>query len=530
MNKAHQFSIVRLIFFCLAACLAILFSFAVSPKYGPLVDAVKVLFYFVLLAYACYSFANRMIDKTTKILVVSLLMFLAFWILIRNIKWMFTPLGSVAERYLWYLFYFPMLSISSIMTWLLKVIYFPTHKSWKIISIISTSLAMILLAFILTNDLHHLCFYNVVNSSGDHGIIYWLTMGFIGLSILSFSLIAFIQQTRMGKFNRKRYLPLIIFLLGMILYVVLDLLHVWGRIDFANDWVCVLSLFAMGILWSLTYCGAIPTNNEQKMIIQNSKTDIYLLDNSLSEASFLLKNIPLSMNEIKKVISEGEYINEKRVHYLCVKIDNGYAIYSPDFSHITALKNELDSISSNICQNIQELQKKEAISSDLLTTQLQNDVLNRIENHVSVIFTQIQTLLETSDENNKEMRLKQIRYLLTICKRCSLFATYHQPSDPVSSQTLRMAFLELSEALRGLGINSSSQIYIEKNQSSDMSLILYEKMNDLVGQAVKKGATDLYFSVKQEGEDFVLGILYDTPNDDEDSLSLSVTVKGGILA
>lgn len=130
-----------------------------------------------------------------------------FWFLIRTIKFIYTENDSALERWLWYAYYIPMtliplmslfvaLSLGKLEDYRLpewtKFIYIP---------------AIILIGFVLTNDLHQMVFRFPpgglwTDSNFKQRIVYWIVFFWMTSSVLA-SLVITMFKSRVPRSKKK---------------------------------------------------------------------------------------------------------------------------------------------------------------------------------------------------------------------------------------------------------------------------------------------------------------------------------------
>ena len=161
-------------------------------------NLIANLIFFVLIFLWGISIKNRIVDKPTKIRLLTAAGLIFFWFLIRYIKYDSFDEKDTAGRYLWYLYYVPQCFVPPIaLITALGIIRKNKHTINKWLYLIFIP-AFVFASLILTNDLHQLAFSfrnNFENFSSDyrHEIIYYMTMGWIILSIISFIAVLFFK-------------------------------------------------------------------------------------------------------------------------------------------------------------------------------------------------------------------------------------------------------------------------------------------------------------------------------------------------
>ena len=134
-------------------------------------NLIANLIFFVLIFLWGISIKNRIVDKPTKIRLLTAAGLIFFWFLIRYIKYDSFGEKDTAGRYLWYLYYVPQCFVPPIaLITALGIIRKNKHTINKWLYLIFIP-AFVFTSLILTNDLHQLVFSfrnNFENFSSDY--------------------------------------------------------------------------------------------------------------------------------------------------------------------------------------------------------------------------------------------------------------------------------------------------------------------------------------------------------------------------
>ena len=107
---------------------------------------------------------------------------MVFWIVCRTVKYFLVTNPDVG-RYLWYLYYFPMLFIPFLSVFVAFSLGKPENYRLPLWSRVFYAPVTVLLAFVLTNDLHQTVFVfppdEVIMSDSVHtyGVVYFIVVG-----------------------------------------------------------------------------------------------------------------------------------------------------------------------------------------------------------------------------------------------------------------------------------------------------------------------------------------------------------------
>ena len=119
---------------------------------------IYTLVYFGLIIAWGISIKRRIIQKQTLKFLMAIVVLVLFWFMVRTIKFSYTEEASAMERWCWYSYYIPMLLIPSMSIFVsLSLGKSENFKLPKWTGLIYIP-AIILIAFVLTNDFHQLVF------------------------------------------------------------------------------------------------------------------------------------------------------------------------------------------------------------------------------------------------------------------------------------------------------------------------------------------------------------------------------------
>ncbi len=223
---------------------------------------LRVSIYIGLITAWSISVRNRIIQPQVRryLTVVSALM--VFWMTVRTIRYSLNECMWLM-RYLWYLYYLPMLFISLLSVFvslsLGKPDNFRLPKWTKFLYIPTAALLML----VLTNDLHQLVFVfpkDAVIWGNDYHYAfgYFLVIGYIVVCIIT-TLITMLIKCRILHRRNVLMLPIIPMALA-VFYSVLYVFHVSWLRTIAGDVTVVLCLLITAALESCIQCGLIQSN------------------------------------------------------------------------------------------------------------------------------------------------------------------------------------------------------------------------------------------------------------------------------
>ena len=237
----------------------------------------------------CISVRNRIIQPQVRRYLTLVSALMVFWMTVRTIRYSLDECMWLM-RYLWYLYYLPMLFIP-----LLSVLVFlslgkPDNfrlPKWTKFLYIPTAALLLL---VLTNDLHQLVFVfpeDAVVWGNDYSYAfgYFLTVGCIVLCMIT-TLVTMLIKCRIPHSRTVLMLPFIPTMVVLIYGVLYCLRVPWLRF-LAGDVTVVFCLLIIAILESCIECGLIQSNTgyEELFMVSSLGAQITNQENAVCLAS-----------------------------------------------------------------------------------------------------------------------------------------------------------------------------------------------------------------------------------------------------
>lgn len=205
---------------------------------------------------------------------------MGFWIAIRGIKYSLDTCAWLM-RYLWYLYYLPMLSIPLLALFVAAALGKPVHfRLPKQMNLLYIPTAVLLL-FVLTNDLHQLVFRfpeNAVVWMNDYryGLVYFLAVGWMVLCALT-ALVIMMVKYRVPHSCKVLVLPFVHVIMAL-LYGVCYISRASWLMLIAGDMTVVFCLVFAAALESCIQCGLIQANTGYEELFMAGRLGAQITD------------------------------------------------------------------------------------------------------------------------------------------------------------------------------------------------------------------------------------------------------------
>ena len=304
-----------------------------THKFETLLYAIFFTMWVVRIYYKLY-------DKKIRRYVLTIGFLIIFWMIIRITKSVIDI--NCLERYCWYLYYVSLIFIPAIFYVCCNSILSGINKYRKILIYM---FSFILLALVLTNDLHELVFkFNDGLQLYDD---YSYSIGYYIISVWIFYLFGggmiklAINRVKIHK-DIKVFTPIIVLLLGII-YTVL---YVLGIKPFSSMNMSIVNsvLICLGIEL-IFYLDLMPNNSRYIRTFENSNLDIMIIsiDGKTIYKTNSFNDIPKEiMRDIKNNDIKSSY-NYGNINYKLKRNEDSFVILKSDLSLLNKLKKEIKS-------------------------------------------------------------------------------------------------------------------------------------------------------------------------------------------
>ena len=351
MTKRKKKNVITTISVLLVVVFA--YSFRLIGKgsfYPTLFSYLRSFLYIGLYAAWGLSIRFRIVQKQVGGYLVGVSVLLILWFTFRTIKY-FIFWQPDAIRYMWYLFYLPMLFVPMlallIALSLVKPDGYKLPKSTAILWCVST----VLLLLVLTNNLHQLVFTfpedAVVWSDTDHGygVGYFIVIGWQVLCMLA-ALVTMLFKCRLNN-GRRRLQPVIPMAISLC-YLALNYIGVpWLRALF-GDVTAFQSFMYMLCFEACIACGFIHSNSRYADLFASSVGT----SAKITDKDFHIRYAVLNTERISKetmIQAEQNPVSAKSgmtVHTM--PISGGYAVWTEDVSALLKIKEESESLTEEL--------------------------------------------------------------------------------------------------------------------------------------------------------------------------------------
>lgn len=476
-----------IIFLTAAYVLKISRYFDVLPEY---VSMLRNLLHISVFTIWGIYVKRRIAQPRVKSYLVCSAALMVFWMIVKAFKYFIFD-DPIIARYLWYMYYLPMLFIPL----LALMTAFIIGRSSDYVSppaqkvLIAVTCALFLM--VITNDLHQLVFTFPENglqwddSNYSHNIIYYLCAGWMLLCGIT-SLIVMIFRSKLTGSGKFCFVPAIPLLLA-VLYTAVSLLDFKLIKILMNDMSVIYCILFMAILECCIWCRLIPSNMMYDKLFEASvNNSAYIVDNDYNICYSSRDSEPISGELMQKSYDSVTFTpDRKQIHNM--KISGGHVIWIENHGDMVLLHSRLQDTHEELeTRNaLLKLQYEEEKAS--LTLSEQNSLYDLLHENVLRQLDMINMLVHRyssyNEAESKQRTISKIVFVGTYIKRRKDLTLSAYTKKSLNISVLRAAIEESLNAIKRLGIHGSLFIYRENDFIPAQKLICAYDFFEAVAEA-----------------------------------------------
>ena len=468
---------------------------------GAWMSYIRAALYLLLFALWGFSLDRRIIQTQALHCLRLTAALMLLWLVLRTLKYEVVTDLTVA-RYIWYLYYLPMLFIPLFGVYIALSLGRP--EGFRLTGRIG-ALAIIpavLFLLVITNDLHQQAFAfssgvpgEPDNYSYSHGPVYFCCLGWM-VTCMFFSLILLLKKSRVPGSPKKKLTP---FVLGCatVLYGLLYLLGLPAVRRWFGDMNVMFCLLYAAIYESCIRCRMIQSNTGYVELFEATTLAACIADrtgNIVLRSRAADEDMVCPKNGLQIIRPDGMRISS-------APISGGYAVWQDNVRPLTELRTKLSENKAKIKNNKEKLQEAYLIQKKLHELTEKNRIYDEMEARYGEQITRVGQLLrqcEGAAPEEIQSALKRILLLGTYIKRSANLYFLSQEYELLPQQELR---LTIDEAVRVINVcgTECSVVYHTTGPMRSTEVARLLELLKTVTEASIGGLYSLFISVS-DGE------------------------------
>ncbi len=441
-----------------------------------------------------------------------------FWVTIRAVKWIAFLFVVVEDRFMWYMYYIPMI--------FLTLFFFFTalctgeneeyriNKKWYLFYIPS----VVLIILILTNDLHGLAFkidktMHAMGQDYSHGIVYYLAFVFI-LGMVVMSSVIILRKFSVSKNARKAAFWPAVIIIVCLLYSIAYIVKPSYGIGYYIDLTIFGCTMAIALLESFIRGGLIHSNLGHMSCFKISDINAQIL-NKQGEAVYVSENSkPLSKVDFEALKKNNPVLVNTNTLSHIAPIKGGYVAWHSDVSQIQEIISGLKILNDKLYKEVDILTIENEKKPEAARLQKINSLHSIMLKEILPFSERIQAkILQSPRTHVGELKrlLFETSMTSTYIKRKVNLILTEQTEKCIFTEEIKLCFLESFQLLRFYEKTCEINIINEYNMSLDMAMSSF----------------DLYQNILEKTR-YNFDAIYITYNFDENNMIFAVQISGDI--
>ena len=470
---------------------------------GPAVNHIRTALYLLLFALWGFSLDRRIIQRQTLHCLRLTAALMLLWLILRTLKYSVVT-DLTAGRYIWYLYYLPMLFLP--LLWVYIALSMGKSEDYRLsrgigmLSIIPAALFLL----VITNDLHQQVF---AFKSGVPGLpvsgtysyrpLYFICLGWM-VVCMAFSLVCLFRKSRIPVGEKKVIMP---FVMGcvMLLYGILYLTGIPAVRWWFGDMNVMFCLLYAAVYESCIRCRMIQSNTGYVELFEASTLAACIADRS---GRILLRSH--AAGEDMVCPQEGQrIIRPDGMRISSAPINGGYVVWRDNVRALTELRGQLNENKAEMERNRKRLQDAYQVQKKLYELTEKNRIYDALEEKNGRQTARIRQLLaqcEGADPTETRDCLKRILLLGTYIKRSANLYFLSSEYQRLPQQELRLTVDEAVRALTACG-TECGVVYRTTGPMRASEVVCLFELLEIVAEAAIDDLRSLFISVSDSAMD-----------------------------
>ena len=469
---------------------------------GPAVNHIRTALYLLLFALWGFSLDRRIIQRQTLHCLHLTAALMLLWLILRTLKYSVVT-GPAAGRYIWYLYYLPMLFLP--LLWVYIALSMGKSEDYRLsrgigmLSIIPAALFLL----VITNDLHQQVF---AFKSGVPGLpvsgtysyrpLYFICLGWM-VVCMAFSLVCLFRKSRIPSGEGKRIMP---FVLGcaMLLYGILYLSGIPAVRWWFGDMNVMFCLLYAAIYESCIRCRMIPSNTGYVELFEATTLAACIADRS---GRIVLRS--RAADENMTCPQEGQRIvRPDGMRISSAPISGGYAVWQDNVRQLAELRTRLNANKVEMERNKKKLKDGYLVQKSLHELTEKNRIYNELEAKHSRQTAQMRQMLARCERSGPAERRSLLKKVLlgTYIKRSANLYFLSSEYQWLPQQELRLTVDEAVRTLTACG-TECGVIYRTTGPMRTSEVVRLFDLLEIVAETTVDDLRSLFISISDSAMD-----------------------------
>ena len=459
--------------------------------------------YLLLFAWWGYTLDRRIIQRQVLHCLRLTAALMLLWLILRTLKYDIVT-GDQTARYLWYLYYLPMLFLPLLGVYIARSLGKPDTFRLSGRFALLALVPAVLFALVITNDFHQQVFAFkdgipglAIAGNYSHRPLYFVCLGWI-VCCIGFSLVCLFRKSRIPGGEKKVIMP---FVMGcvMLLYGIAYLTGIPAVRWWFGDMNVMFCLLYAAVYESCIRCRMIQSNTGYVELFEASTLAACIADRS---GRIILRS--RAAGEDMVCPQEGQrIIRPDGMRISSAPINGGYVVWRDNVRALTELRAQLNENKAEMERNRKRLQDAYQVQKKLYELTEKNRIYDALEEKNGRQTARIRQLLaqcEDADPTETRDYLKRILLLGTYIKRSANLYFLSSEYERLPQQELRLTIDEAVRALTACG-TECGVVYRTTGPMRSAEVVRLFELLSAVAEAAADDLRSLFISVSDSAMD-----------------------------
>lgn len=477
-TPSYTINVLLTIFLLLFANFVRVITMDTTPVMYVVSHVVVLMIYLGILVSWGTSVYDRIVSKNIRRHLIVLVALMIFWMLMRTLRltvfYHVFPVG----QWCWYAYYISMILIPLICLFAAKYIGKPEGyrlpKRWYLMYIPS----VILIAGILTNDLHQLAFrfhlgYEIGWNDYERTYLYYAAVVWI-FSCIVFMIREIVKQCRIPGTQKTIWLPIATLGVG-VAYSVLYTLDsdIFGFIEMT----AALCFTVVAIWESCIKTGLVQSNTHYDELLKYSGLGVAVVDYDYivhyrSDDAQTLTTAQMKAAKMNPVMLDGG------IRVSSSKIRGGHTLWQEDLSELMDILDELQELRTELegsnAVSMQNYRMDKKIRTLAEKNRLHDELHRQTAHQIDLLNDWLQKLTKTNDPKEKRDLLRRIVVVGAYLKRRNNLILVNEQDGFIKGEELNLSIQEMMKNLQLVGIRCAGSVGLEGDLPTDVTMQLFD--------------------------------------------------------
>ena len=477
-TQPYTINVLLTVFLLLFANFVRVVTMGTTPAMYVISHVVVLMIYLGILVFWGISVYDRIVNNNIRRHLIVLVALMMFWMLMRTLRltvfYHVFPVG----QWCWYAYYISMILIPLICLFAAKYIGKPEGyrlpKRWYLMYIPS----FILIAGILTNDLHQWAFrfhlgYEIGWDDYERTYLYYAAVVWI-FSCIVFMIREIVKRCRIPGTKKTIWLP--IATLGVaVAYSVLYTLDsdIFGFIEMT----AALCFTVVAIWESCIKTGLVPSNTHYDELLKYSGLGVAVVDYDYivhyrSDDAQTLTTAQMKAAKMEPVMLDGG------IRVSSSKIRGGYTLWQENLSELLDILDELKELRTELegsnAVSMQNYRMDKQIRILAEKNRLHDELHRQTAHQINLLNDWLQKLTKTDNPQEKKELLRCIVVVGAYLKRRNNLILVNEQDGIIKAEELNLSIQEMMKNLQLAGIHCAGSVDFEGDLPAEVAMQMFD--------------------------------------------------------